>query len=350
MLNKIQQIASKIPLLKTKNIMEEPTKMALIAPFLQSLGYDVFDTDEVFPEYTTDFGTKKGEKVDYVILSNKEPIILIECKPLNSELSIHGSQLFRYFTVSKAKFGILTNGEIYNFYTDLAKPNIMDDTPFLCINISNITKSDVEQLNKFHKSNFNSDKIFSDANDLKYISQIKNIIKFELEKPSEDFIKFFTTKIYTGRNTEKILSYFSNLIKLSFNGLLLEDFNNKINLALNKNEVISEVITEEEKKNIIETTELEIESFYLIKSILRNQIPDIDRIKYKDTVNYFNIFLDNTRNTICRLYLNGNKKYIVFLDENKKETNKTEINTVSDLYKLENDIIEKTKILWEGLK
>jgi hypothetical protein len=140
MWDRIKQISEKIPLLKNKNLMEEPTKMALIAPMLQTLGYDVFNTDEVFPEYTTDFGTKKGEKVDYAILQENVPVILIECKPLNTELSVHGSQLFRYFTASKAKFGILTNGEIYNFYTDLIKTNIMDETPYLSINLSKLLK------------------------------------------------------------------------------------------------------------------------------------------------------------------------------------------------------------------
>ena len=36
-------------------------------PFIQILGYDIFNPTEVIPEFIADIGTKKGEKVDYVI-------------------------------------------------------------------------------------------------------------------------------------------------------------------------------------------------------------------------------------------------------------------------------------------
>ncbi len=49
---------------------EESTKMSMIVPFFLILGYDVFNPDEFCPEYTTDVGIKKGEKVDYAILSH----------------------------------------------------------------------------------------------------------------------------------------------------------------------------------------------------------------------------------------------------------------------------------------
>ena len=104
-------------------------------PFLQLLGYDVFDPNEVIPEMTCDIGTKKGEKVDYAIMKDEKPIILIECKHWEQDLSAHNIQLKRYYHESEAKFGVLTNGVVYKFYTDIVKPNVMDDTPFLEFNI-----------------------------------------------------------------------------------------------------------------------------------------------------------------------------------------------------------------------
>lgn len=41
---------------------EEATKAALIMPFINALGYNVFDPTEVVPEFICDIGTKKGEK------------------------------------------------------------------------------------------------------------------------------------------------------------------------------------------------------------------------------------------------------------------------------------------------
>ena len=121
------------------SLSEEGTKTAFILPFLQILGYDVFDPSEVVPEYTSDFGIKKGEKVDYAIMIDNQPVILIEAKKHKEKLNLHGSQLFRYFTVSKSRLAILTNGVEYEFYSDLEKENIMDDVPFLKLNISSIT-------------------------------------------------------------------------------------------------------------------------------------------------------------------------------------------------------------------
>ena len=58
--------------IKQKDIIktEEATKNALVMPFIQALGYDVFDPSEVIPEYIADVGSKKGEKVDYAIVAD----------------------------------------------------------------------------------------------------------------------------------------------------------------------------------------------------------------------------------------------------------------------------------------
>lgn len=112
---------------------EEATKNAFVMPFLNNvLGYDVFDPSEVIPEFTADTGTKKGEKVDYAIIKDGEVQVLIECKKLGEPLSLkHASQLYRYFSVTNARIAILTNGVIYQFFTDLDAPNKMDEKPFL---------------------------------------------------------------------------------------------------------------------------------------------------------------------------------------------------------------------------
>ena len=122
----IKNFSQRIVTLKDSIQTEEATKMSLIVPFFQLLGYDVFNPAEFCPEYTADVGIKKGEKVDYAIIVNDEPSILIECKWCGDSLDKHGSQLFRYFGTSPAKFGILTNGVLYRFYTDLDESNKMD--------------------------------------------------------------------------------------------------------------------------------------------------------------------------------------------------------------------------------
>jgi hypothetical protein len=127
----IKQLSEKIEKVKENLQTEEATKNALIMPFLQALGYDIFNPLEVVPEFTCDIGTKKGEKIDYAILKDDKPVVLIECKHWQQNLNLHDNQLLRYFNVSNAKFGVLTNGIIYKFYTDLETPHKMDEKPFL---------------------------------------------------------------------------------------------------------------------------------------------------------------------------------------------------------------------------
>jgi protein of hypothetical function DUF450 len=118
---KLEQLHQRVDNLKEQIQTEEATKNAFIMPFIQILGYDIFNPIEVIPEFVCDIGTKKGEKVDYMIMKDGEPILVIECKHWRENADAHNSQLHRYYHVSKARFGILTNGIIYNFYTEFGK-------------------------------------------------------------------------------------------------------------------------------------------------------------------------------------------------------------------------------------
>ena len=119
-IDKVKQLSTRISTMKDNISTEEATKTSMIMPFFQLLGYDVFNPLEFVPEYTADFGIKKGEKVDYAIMDeNNQPVILVEAKWCGEPLDKHASQLFRYFSTTPAKFGVLTNGIIYRFYTDL---------------------------------------------------------------------------------------------------------------------------------------------------------------------------------------------------------------------------------------
>lgn len=143
---RIKQFSERVSMLKGTISTEEATKMSLVVPLFQLLGYDVFNPTEFCPEYTADIGIKKGEKVDYAILEDNQPTILIECKSCSEQLDKHASQLFRYFSTTPSKFGILTNGIIYRFYTDLEESNKMDLIPFLEIDMLSLKDSSINEL------------------------------------------------------------------------------------------------------------------------------------------------------------------------------------------------------------
>lgn len=341
--DKIKQLSERVQNLKESIHTEEATKNALIMPFIQALGYDVFDPHEVVPEFISDIGTKKGEKIDYAICSKGVPTILIECKHWKQNLTLHDNQLLRYFHVSKAKFGVLTNGINYKFYTDLVEPNKMDEKPFLEIKLSEIKENQIEELKKFHKSYFNIENIIESASELKYLSELRSIIVEELGNPSPDFTRFFARQVYPGVVTQKVLEQFQLFLKKSFTQHINEQFTDKLQTAL-KNEENAVIEEEAEARNdtdssqekivksAVDTTQDELDVFYMIKAILSEHI-EIDRITYRDAQSYFAVFVDNNnRKPICRLYFNTSNKYIGFIDEKKTE-NKVQIEKLSDIYK-----------------
>jgi hypothetical protein len=343
--DQIKILGDRVTKLKDQISTEEATKNAFIMPFLQSLGYDVFNPTEVVPEFISDIGLKKGEKIDYAIFMDGKPTILVECKHWSQNLSIHDGQLLRYFHVSKAKFGLLTNGINYRFYSDLVDANKMDEKPFLEFNIHEIKDNQVEELKKFHKSYFDADSIVNTASELKYTNELKQLLQQELNNPSPEFVKHFAKQVYPSNISAKILELFTNLTKKSAQQYISDLITERLKTALTKEDESAKEqdskleLQNQEPENKVETTEAELESFMIIKTILRQKI-DIKRITYRDAQSYFAILLDdNNRKTICRLYLNGNKKYFVVLDENKKEV-KTEIQTLDDIFTFSDKLFE----------
>jgi len=189
--DELKKYTERLETIKDTLQTEEATKMSLIVPFFQLLGYDVFNPLEFCPEYTADIGIKKGEKVDYAILMDNEPVILVEAKSVNKKLDRHSSQLFRYFVSTSAKFAVLTNGVEYKFYTDLDETNKMDKDPFLSINLLNLKDNEITQLSKFKKRNLNISEIMDSASLLKYNSLFKNYIKNQFEVQLMILLSYF---------------------------------------------------------------------------------------------------------------------------------------------------------------
>ncbi len=347
--NQLKELASKIKSLKDQIETEEATKTAFVLPFINALGYDIFNPTEVIPEYTADLGLKKGEKVDYAIIKDKQPILIIECKHWREDLTTHNSQLFRYFHVSKSKFALLTNGIEYKFYTDLDASNKMDEKPFLEFSITNLKDAVIAEIQKFHKSTFDIDKIVTNASSLKYVKEIRKVFDQQLANPENDFIRFFTSRVYSGRQTEKVLEQFRSLVTKSLHQFISDRVNERLQNALNSEENSREEasVKEEISESKIVTTEEELEGFRILIAILRKRIP-VSRIAYRDTQSYFGVLLDdNNRKPICRLHFNGKKKYLGVFDASKKET-KYALENLEAIYDYDTEILKTVAYYEEG--
>lgn len=352
----IKQLVDKVTQLKDSIILtEEATKNAFIMPFISALGYDVFNPLEVIPEMDCDLVKKKGEKIDYAIMKDGAPIILMECKHWQQDLSLHDTQLKKYFVASKAKFGVLTNGIRYLFYTDLEDQNIMDEKPFLEVDITDVKDYQLEELKKFHKSYFDIDNILNSASELKYSNELKKIFAEEIVNPTPEIVKYFTKKVYDGIITAKVQEQFSELVKRSISSYINELISKRLKTALSSEEQreASEVApvgadsehaeTLNANEDGIVTTQEELDGFNIVKAIVRKSV-DISRVVYRDALSYFAILLDdNNRKPICRLYFNAkSKKYISTFDANKVET-KHEITDLNDIFNFENELCEVIK-------
>jgi len=338
----LKQLGKRVIELKDSIGTEEATKTSLIMPFFAALGYDLFNPTEFVPEFTADVGIKKGEKVDYAIVLESKPTILVEAKSINEQLTKHDSQLFRYFGTTESKFGILTNGQEYKFFTDLDEPNKMDLSPFLTVDITKIKDNQIPELAKFHKDNFDVDKITSSAAELKYLNSLKEYLSSELDAPSEEFIKFLLNEIYDGMKTKQILEKFKPIIKKGLNQFISERVNDKLSAALKSSvsidnpETHSESETTECKDTEVITTPEEIEAYTICKVVLKDSIP-LDRLFYRDNRSYFNILLDdNIRRWILRVRFNSIGMKIELNDE--KHT-VYELESPIDIYNHADEII-----------
>ena len=289
--DQVRQLGDRVARVKDNVLTEEATKNALIMPFLQTLGYDVFNPLEVVPEYVTDVGTKKGEKIDYAIMHNGAPSILVECKHHAQNLDLHDGQLLRYFHVSEAKFGILTNGIVYRFYSDLVEPNKMDEKPFLEFKVDALKDTQIEELKKFHKSYFDLETISETASVLMYLGELRAVIQREITDPSDELTKHFAKLVYEGAVTQKVLDRFRGYVRHTFAQYINDVISERLQLAsVAQSEASTEAVnapasqepsSEQESASKLMTTQEELEGYIVIRSLLHGTV-DIKRVAYRD--------------------------------------------------------------------
>ncbi len=345
-IDEIKNLSARAEKLGERLHTEEATKNALVMPFISALGYDVFNPLEVVPEFTADVGIKKKEKVDYAILRDGVPLILVECKGVDADLEkLTPSQLYRYFSVTEARFSVFTNGLHYQFFSDLDAPNKMDTRPFLEFDIRNLSERSIGELNKFRKDTFDLDDILSTASDLKYTRGIKRSLAEEWLNPSEEFVKLLTNRVYDGRLTQSVKEQFVAITKRAFQEFVSDRVQKRLTSALEKESDRGEPLHDdelepEEVNQEVVTTDEEIEAYYVVKSIVR-EVVAANRIYIRDTLSYCGILLDdNNRKPICRLLFNSSNKRIALFDKNKQAT-KHSIQDINDIYQFA-DVLKAT--------
>lgn len=313
---------------------EEATKQALILPFLQVLGYDIYDPTETQPEYVADFAKKRGgvlEKVDYALHLKGQPAIFIECKAADMAPEDHDGQLARYFNATPSvRIAIVTNGIRYRFFTDLQAQNMMDSSPFMEFNILSFTEREVELLRPFTKDAFNSESIQVHAEEIIFVGKVTALINELLRNPSESFVRFLLAEVelVSGRVTRNVVERFIPIVKKAIQTTLLDMMTKSIQQEIAQPNVpvaapvpappsstaealqATAAAVEPSSAAQIETTEVELEIFRNVQRLCAES-PVKQTVSYKDSASYFGINLGKVTSWFLRVFTNGKKKSLV---------------------------------------
>lgn len=108
----IEQIRQRINTFRDRLTRNEMlTRYSLIDPLLRALGWNTEDPDQVEPEFSTQQG-----RPDYALQYNKQPFILIETKPLESNLSQARDAGFKYCWQNRVPFYVITDGNLWELH------------------------------------------------------------------------------------------------------------------------------------------------------------------------------------------------------------------------------------------
>jgi hypothetical protein len=328
-------------------LTEEAAKTALVLPFFQALGYDVFNPSEVIPEFTADVGIKKGEKVDYALCAEGRVNILVECKPSSVDLDLkHASQLFRYFSTTDARVAILTNGVVYKFYSDIEQPNKMDEKPFFVFSLDAIKRSDPATLERFTRAQFDIEAIIAEAGRLKLESQVRIELEREFAQPSDEFVRLIAKRVTNGQFTAAVREQFQAVMVNSIAQLIRDRVNDRLTSALhvaNPEPVpIDEGASDDpsDPGDGVITTEDELGGYRILQAIAARHV-DPKRVIIRDSKSYCAVLLDdNNRKTLARLHFNSPTTRYIGTFEGKAETRHA-VSALTDIYKLEPQIVAR---------
>ena len=312
---------------------EEATKTAVVLPFLQALGFDVFSLDEVIPEFVADVGIKKGEKVDFAVKVDGEIAILIEAKPIHAKLGdAQYSQLFRYFSVTDARLAILMNGREAWFFSDTDAPNKMDKKPFFKFDLQKYDKSQLNELARFQKESFAIDSIIEAASNLKFMQQAANYLRRQMTDPEDEFVKLVGRSFFSGSITKAVMEQIRPAIAGAMDELIRERIQDRLSITLSSDLPPKEPDHADVPADIV-TSDKEREGYMIVRAIAANIAP-INRIFMRDSKSYCAILMDdNNRRPICRLYFNSETTmHLGLFDADKVET-KIKIGAPTDIYK-----------------
>lgn len=347
----MKELIEKIDKEKSYANNEQATKVAFINPFLDNLGYDVRDPRKVQHEYSSEAGGKKGEKVDYAIMKDNIPIMIVEAKHHDKKLVSWGTQLQRYFNVMPSvKFAILTNGIEYKFFTDFDEVNMLDNQPFMHINLNDMSESNFKQLEKFAYDNLDLESAYENAAYQKSMMQIHNVLVENFNTPSDSFIEFFARNIDIGQKavTSKIKEDLRAPLKQTLDNFITSKIRKSLLHSLGATEEIANNSTQEAEapekainteRTVKSPSEDDLQALMIVRAIIAEFAP-VEEMFLKNTTTYTTILRYNkTTRWITRIWFSS-KNIRIEINAPSVAGQKFDLESLSGFYSYKKAILE----------
>lgn len=153
---------------------EAAIKQSVVLKLLNLLGWDIFNTDEVTPEYQV-----RERKVDYALRINNRAKVFIEVKSIHEDLNDHQEQLLDYCFGEGVGLAVLTNGRSWWFYLPLHEGS-WEQRKFYTIDILQQDASEAASrfVDFLSKENIDSDNAITSAKGI-YQAQYREILIHE---------------------------------------------------------------------------------------------------------------------------------------------------------------------------
>ena len=299
---------------------EEATRQYLILPFLQLLGYDPLNPDEVVPESHASFSDKFKNRVDYAILKDGVAAIAIECKKVGEIKQANRGELKGYFNaVPTAKLGMLTDGLVYEMFTDTGAENMMDDEPFARLDLRHVADGRIDPaaldaIGRITKENFDPANVGADARRKLFLAQHIDSLDRLLTEPGDGLVRILVDMANVqGMKTAKVMSEHRPLVAEAVQTYMDRKILERVGFASRQDLVrtnaapavetpeATDVVPKKDPTSEILTTEQEMAVFNYVVKRLAFMVSDealfakIDALKWVDHKTVFCVYYKQER-------------------------------------------------------
>lgn len=199
---------------------EEQTKLAIIIPFFEALGYQSQNLAAMDYEVNSGMADVRPGRADLCIRDDDdEVVVVVECKTFDSTMDNDLAQLKRYANAHKtAPLALLTNGRTFRFYTrQNGSGSKLNDEPLTTLTLESIAASDVKGddagiLKAISRRHFSPDSIQDFVDRRNFDRKARDWWTKQMRSPSDELVTLVLKSSGYERVTDKLRKSYGPLV------------------------------------------------------------------------------------------------------------------------------------------